>query len=262
MADQPNVFEQQQPATPEQQDMPVVEGGQPPAAEPDVVQVYLQSILNDEGRPKYDSLEKALEALKHSQEYIPQLKQTLQQKETELAEAAEKLKQQQSLEETIQRLKQMSDQEQQPAPTPVTPVEGQVLSEDRIAELFNQLLEQRQLVSTQQTNEAKVNKALNDKFGDKASEVVAQRASELGMTVEQLKQLSQASPDAVLAWFNVKPQTVTSAARTGFVSPPPVAPSDELPRPSKSLLSGATSKEQKEHLKAIRAQVERKYQLA
>lgn len=256
MADQPNVFDE--PALPVVT-VPDPVGGQPIEPEPDKIQEYLQRILNDEGKPKYDSLEKALEALEHSQNYIPQLKQSLQQKETELNEAAEKLKQQTTLEETVQRLKQMSENKEQPIIPVVTAPAGEGLDEARIAQLLEKLLEQKQTASLQQSNEAKVNTAINAKFGEKATEVVAQRAAQLGMTPQQLGQLSQVSPDAVLELFNVKPTTITPAVRSGFSMPPVNAKDGELPKPTKSLLSGATSRDQKAFMLELKQHVYNKH---
>ncbi len=86
MSDQTSVFaeQSQEPATPAQEQAPqqeqqsqVQQPEQPAAPQPsdNVFADQLASITNERGEPKYKDLPTALQALKHSQEYIPSLKQ-------------------------------------------------------------------------------------------------------------------------------------------------------------------------------------------
>ena len=53
-----------------------------PAANPsDLFTDQLAAIKNDQGVPKYDTVEKAIEALQHSQQYIPELKTQMSNQE-------------------------------------------------------------------------------------------------------------------------------------------------------------------------------------
>lgn len=244
MADQPNVFDTQ--------------AVQEPAPAPSSDASYadlLAMIKNEEGKQKYDSLPKALEGLVNAQQYIPQLKTELQQKEAELNELRAKLAQQASVEDVVSRLTAKANQPEavaQPAP-------AGGLDEKAVMSLMEQLLEQRTAASTQAANQAKVQDALTAKYGDKASEVVAQRAQALGTTPQKIGELASQNPSLVLELFNTSAPkgptpTVSSVNSSGFNAPVP-----ELKKPERSLLGGATSKQQADYMRQIREAVYREH---
>lgn len=246
MSDQTSVFtDQNSAATP-----PVQQQQQ---AAPDAYEDLLKGIKNDAGLPKYATLEDALNALKHSQEYIPQVKTQLSQKEQELVDLRAQLAQQASLEDVVSRLTKPS----QPEPQDNHP-KGSGLDESAVMQLVQQQLERNQQVQSAQANQQQVENALKSKFGDKAAEVVKQRAAELGLTPQALGELSSKSPQAVLALFNTQgsqgPKPTTSSVNTSNFSQPQTA----LERPTKSLLTGASSKEQAAYMTKIREEVYRK----
>src|SRR3546814_1625181 len=80
------------------------EGDKQPTPPVDKYADLLKSIKNESGEQKYDSIEKALEALGHSQSFIPQIKSQLTEKEQELERVKAELSQRQSVEEVMQRL--------------------------------------------------------------------------------------------------------------------------------------------------------------
>lgn len=263
MADQPSVFneqnQQETPASQEQAQAPQ-EGvkspesqepqQQPSASSDNVFADQLASIRNERGEPKYKDLPTALEALKHSQEYIPSLKQ---ENETlkEMNERLQKeLQERQALEETIERL---TAQQQQPQEAPTT--EHQGLTEEQITGLLEQRLTQREQQQRETENLKQVDSALRNKFGEKAQEVVKQKCEEYGMTPQEMESWARKNPKAVSALFEVKPNPQgTTRPSTSSVNIPPVRPNEEpsLERPEKSLLSGATMKEQMEYMRKVR----------
>lgn len=246
MADQPNVFE-----------APVIPAApaalQEPTPQSDSAYAHLLSqIKNEMGQPKYDSLPKALEGLANAQQYIPQLKTELQSKEAELIELRAKLAQQAQLEDVVSRL--TANQNQPKAQEPPSQASG--LDEQAVLALF----EKRELAATQATNAQQVHAALTAKFGEKASEMVAAKAAELGTTVQELGKLASQTPAMVLALFNTQgvksPTPVTTSVHIpASYSPDPT----ELQRPEKSLLIGATAKQQAEYMKKIRDHVYAKH---
>lgn len=245
MADQPNVFSEEPTQTPQQQST------QAPTNYADL----LVSIKNEQGQQKYDSVEKALEGLQHSQTYIPQLKTQLSEKDARIAELEAKLNQSASLEEVVSRLQQQN----QPQATE-TPSQANGLDPQAVEQLVRSVLQQDKALSVAQQNQAQVNNAIIQKFGDKAQEVIAQKARELGTTPKQLGELASQSPQMVLALFNTPvgtPAFNTSSLNTTTLEPE----RKPLSRPEKSLLSGATSKEQREFMQRIKAEVRAKYNI-
>lgn len=221
----------------------------PTASSDNLFADQLASITNERGEPKYKDLPTALEALKHSQEYIPQVKQ---QNET-LAQEVERLKaelqQRSSLEETVERLTARQG-EQQP-----TPQELQGLTPEQVEEMLEQRLTQREQQQLAQANSQKVEQAIVEKYGDKARDVVATKAKEYEMSASELQQWAAKNPKAVLALFeiNSSPQGKYQN-HSSSVNIPPTKPRDDndLNPPTKSLMRGASSKDQQEYMRQVR----------
>lgn len=244
MSDQ-SVFTEQSQAT-----QPVVQQQQ---AAPNAYEDLLKGIKNEAGLPKYATIDEALKALQHSQDYIPQVKSQLTQKDQELADLRAKLEQHQSLEDVVSRLAKPN----QPDTKDDHP-NGSGLDESAVMKLVQQQLERNQQTLSAQANQQQVENALKAKYGDKAGDVVKQRAAELGLSPQALGELSSKSPQAVLALFNTqgasgpKP-TISSVNTSSFSQPQPT-----LERPSKSLLTGASSRDQAAYMAKIREEVYRK----
>lgn len=242
MTDQ-SVFSEQNQAT-----QPPVEQQQ--QAQPNAYEDLLKSIRNEQGLPKYATVDEALKALGHSQAYIPEVKSQLAQKEQELAALRAELEQRNSLEEVVSRLAPQN----QPEPKVNQPA-GSVLDEGAVMKLVQQHLEQREMQSAAQANQQQVETALRAKFGEKAGEVVKQRASELGLTPQALGELSSKSPQAVLALFNTSGASAPKPTTSSVNIPPTFKPDSTLERPTKSLLTGASMKEQAAYMAQVRDKV-------
>lgn len=242
MTDQ-SVFSDQTPATKPQE--------QQQQAPTNAYQDLLAGIKNDAGLPKYATVDEALKALAHSQAYIPEVKSQLTQKEQELAQLRAELEQRKSLEEVVSRLATQN----QPEPVVNQPA-GSGLDESAVMKLVQQHLEQREAITVAQANEMQVSDALRAKFGEKAPDVVAQRAAELGITKQAFGELSRKSPQAVLALFNATgapaPKPSLSSVHIPSTHTPDQPP---LQRPTKSLLSGAKTQDQVDFMAQIRAKV-------
>lgn len=244
MTDQSSVFSEQAPAT-----QPLVEQQQ--QAQPNAYEDLLKGIKNEQGLPKYATLEDALKALQHSQAYIPEAKSQLTQQQEEIAKLRQELEQRANLEEVVSRLATQN----QPAPKVDQPA-GSGLDESAVMKLVQQQLEMNQAQASAQQNQQQVETALRAKFGEKAGEVVKQRASELGLTPQALGELSSKSPQAVLALFNTqgasgpKPTTSSVSIHSTHQQGSPV-----LERPAKSLLTGASTKDQMAFMAKVREKV-------
>lgn len=241
MTDQ-SLFNQEQ-----QQQTPAIE--QQPSSSDNSFEDLLKSIKNERGEPKYDSLPKALEGLRHAQEYIPSLKQQLTAYEQELAQLKAQQTQTKNIEELIERL--TAKQDQQSVPT------DSGLDEQKVQDLVANMLRQRDSQQTAIANLNSVENGLKQLYGEKAKDVLVAKSQELGITLEELKGLSAQSPKLVLDLF--KPQapagtkTTTSSVNTSsFLSKPQ---DSALERPSKSLLAGASTKDQIEYMRKIKEDV-------
>ncbi len=233
----------QQQATPAQQE---------PSQE-SVFTNQLSMIKNENGEQKYDSVPKALDALAHSQQYIPQLKTEVSAKDAEIAALKEELAKREAVGDVVDKL---TAQQAQPESTPQ--VSG--LNEQDVLNLVQNFSQQQAQQQTAVTNEKLVSDALFGQYGDKTQEVVANKAAELGMTVEALQGLSQTSPQAALQLFGT---SATSAPKTtsGSINISAQAPKEtfDVAPPEKSLLRGASTNEQIDYLRKIRESVYKKH---
>lgn len=218
----------------------------------------LKGITNEEGRQKYATLEEALKALAHSQSYIPELKDSLSSKEQEIAKLQAELEKRQSVEDVVSRLTSQGT----PAPSEPTTQTVNGLSIDEVNKAVEQRLqalqqqqEQTKAQEIANANVSEVSKTIAAKFGDKASEVVSNKAKELNMSVAELQSMAGKNPNLVLSLFNTQP-SATPKPTTTSVNIPPVNPSmPELAKPERSLLSGATSAQQKEYMMKVKQNV-------
>lgn len=215
----------------------------------------LASIKNENGEQKYKSLDDALSALAHSQQYIPQVRSELASKEQELAELKAKLEATGSVQEMVQKLAEQKDT----TPEQTTQVAG--LDEQAVVDLFKKMSGEEAAANLRKTNSEQVNSTLSAKYGDKANEVVAQRASELGMSLEQLKSLSETSPNVVLELFGTKATPTPTPTTGSYASPQSTPDVTEVAPPTKSLLRGATSQEQAAYMREIKQAVYAKYNI-
>jgi hypothetical protein len=235
-------------------------GATPPAengnaaiqANADLFVEKLLEIKREDGTPKYESVEAALDALKASQEHIRTI-------EAQNAEYKTKAQEAEELKATLERLKGNIVNQEKPAGSPA-PQGG--LSEEAAAQLFEQKLAERDLAKTMEGNLKQVNNQLIEKFGtaDVAGQKVKEKAAELGLSLEDLKALSAKTPKAVLALFGEAPKNPPSNISSS-VRIPPGQSTEELKAPEKSLISGrgATTANQTDYVRRIKENVYKRY---
>lgn len=213
----------------------------------------LASIKNERGEQKYKTLEDALNALKHSQEYIPQLNDQLRQQTEELANARAAAAKIDELEQTLLKLTQ-TDNSNMPAP----PAQNE-MSEEKIAALISRSLETERTKAKATENLSKVVSTMQQAFGDKAEEVFYSKATELGMTMEEINSLASRNPNAAfkLLGVNDKPQGSPSGASNNIRTDGYQAPQDSMiSRNKKQVQIGATSQQLREETINSRKMVE------
>jgi len=260
MADQaPSIFEPQVPQEPQN---PAPTPATPTAQEPPSVTPesifgdLLSAIKNERGEQKYDSVPKALEGLQHSQSFIAQLKQESETLRQELEKVKAEMTKRESVEDVVARLTASQG-------NPATP--ESVLDEQKAAALFERMLQETRTKESLESNVKSVQQELVSKFGssEAAQKAVVQKAQALGTTPEEIGKLSAQNPKMVLELFNSVQRAHTGAPPTpsvntdSFLGTPPK--DDGLQKPEKSLLAGATYKEQLEYLKKIREDVYKRH---
>lgn len=247
MSDQNDVFsnpKEQTPGDPQQKENSQV----------DIFADQLKMIKNESGEQKYDSVPKALEGLAHAQAFIPQLKTELQAKEAELEALKQKLEGTASMEDIVARLTaQKQEPKEEQAATPAQEPTG-ALDEKAVLELVQRYQQQSEAQKAADNNVKQVTDSLTAKFGEKTQDAIQSKATELGVTTDYIKELAKTSPKMVLSLFGTTakvPAPTTNSIKTSLDVPNP----EPLERPSKSLLSGATSKEQAEYMERIKRDV-------
>jgi len=213
----------------------------------------LNNIKNDSGERKYNTVESALEALKHSQEYIP----NLQTDKDNLAAELDKFKSQQSklddLTSIVEKLTatkvEQSDQTKE------------TLGEQDVAKLVQAALSQNKLESTRDTNTRSVTDALAGKYGTEAEKEFYGKAEALGMTKEAFNDLAATSPKAVLSFFGdiTQQASLTTGKENINHSFQKPAPSGKVEKSEKSLMAGATTKDLTDEMARHKAAVYAKY---
>ncbi|WP_155638770.1 hypothetical protein [Burkholderia territorii] len=158
----------------------------------------LSAIRNEAGEQKYKTLEDALNALKHSQEYIPQLKQQLTEREQELQRVSGEKRSQEEIERTVQELARKLNEQTDNKPNG--------LSQEQIAELVNRTLSQNKTKEQAEANQQAVVQELTKQFGEKAKEKYFEAAADMGLSIEEMDALAAKSPKAVLKALGITGQ--------------------------------------------------------
>lgn len=216
----------------------------------------LAAIKNEDGLQKYASVDEALKGAANAQTYIPQIKGELATKDATIATLQAELDKRASVEDVVSRLTAPTPQE---PPATVTPAAAAGLDEDAAFKLFEKLSEQKERASALFNNRQKVSDALNAKFGENLGSEMAAKAAQLGTTPKALGDMASENPDVVLALFSTTAAPVAGLTNTSHNIPPVNPDNEPLKAPTKSLLSGSTSKEQAEFMRKIKADTYKKY---
>ena len=148
----------------------------------------------------------------------------------------------------------------QPANPPATPAVQ--LDESALADLVERQLTQREKQAQAQANLSTVVTTLRNQFGDKAEAEFYGKASELGMSKEEINALAAKSPTAVLTMLGVKQQsaskpnqpfTTTSTVNTAAYTPQPETFIGRNPKP---VIVGATTQDINESMQRAKKMVE------
>lgn len=200
----------------------------------------LKGIVNDKGEQKYKTVEDALEALNHSQQFIETLKQEAAQKDNRIAELGVEVNTLKAVEDIVKDLK--------PNVEPVTTVQDPKpvdngLNEDKVAQLIKDALDNTRQNDVRNENKTSVANELAKLYGDKTGEVVSQKAKELNMKPSDLGKMSEENPALVLSLFKDVKVENTSPTKTSIQSNPNQVQSNDMPTTDKNLITGAVTEE-------------------
>lgn len=150
----------------------------------------LQGITNQEGKPKYSTVEQALGSIPHAQNHISQLERDNQEYKQKLEEFEQKM---QEYEQELQRQKSVESLLEERDRKPE-------LSQDDLDAYLEQKLSAREQARIAKENTASVANSLVEIYGDKgtAEKEFLALQDELGV---DLASLAAQSPKAVLRYF-------------------------------------------------------------
>lgn len=177
----------------------------------------LASIKNDNGEQKYRNVEEALKALANAQEYIPKLHQEVDALRTKNSALEESYNNQLSIAEKLDKVLQEQEatreytsrffEETKQDPPDDMPKESVADEEPPSAPSFNEddlYNSFRQRMSAEETSRKEaenlkyVENNIVKMYGDKSVDFLKAKASEVGMSLNDLKDLSSRSPKAAL----------------------------------------------------------------
>ena len=167
----------------------------------------LSSIVNEQGKPKYSTVEDALKGLLNAQAHI----KTIQEENQLLREATTKAK---TMEELVAALK--PSPEVVPNPTPKT-------QEIDIEKVIEAKLSALELKKREDANINTVVSKLKEVHGDKASEQFYADAAALGFDKATINDLAKKSPSAVFKLLGIQekaPVTNPAGVRTDALNVP------------------------------------------
>lgn len=180
----------------------------------------LKEIKNDKGEQKYKTPEEAFKALKHAQDYIPSLHQQIDALKTEKKTLEDRYEKSLSIEEKLDLLLNKEvDVEDTETPVPdIKPVETNNFNIDQIDEIIEKRLMQREQMSVENSNISLVSSTFESLYGEKAKEVIANKATEMGVTPEYFKNIAKTSPNMIFSIFGINNTKGSSNLNSTFKS--------------------------------------------
>lgn len=147
-------------------------------------QNLLETLVGD--GQKYKTAEELAKGYQNADAHIATLTQELQELKAQQTSS-------QNITDAVNSKKDSQDEV-----TNGTPANLNSLSKDELINLMKNVMNEDKTHNVQKTNLSQVDEFLINKFGDKAPEEAARIAEANGMTIAQLKDLSVASPQAVI----------------------------------------------------------------
>ena len=205
---------------------PATDDNQTPVAQPALTLPTELVEMIGEGK-KYANVEAALASIVPAQSHIANI-------EGENAQYKTKLESNDKLDTILQKLNQPTEQ-------PGAPTSTQALNVGDIVNAVKADLQQEATVATKTSNRASVEAKMTEKFGEAAPAKTVEIAQQLGMTIQDLTTLCEASPNAALQLMGVNAQPVSQERlQTDQLDGAPIVGDPQAP---KTVMFGAKSKD-------------------
>lgn len=214
----------------------------------------LSNIKNERGEQKYKNIEEALKALASSQEYIPKLHREIDNLKSHNSVLESQYEKALSIEEKINLLLEEQESKQQvfeqeadpPKPEPVTPPqqensESNSFDPDNLYKDFRNRMYEEEKNLIAQKNAKDVSDIVYKFYGEKSGEYISNKATELGMSVESLKNLASSSPKAALSLLGLSGKREMNISNSYNSSNFKTTEDNEIRRNQKSLIGGTTA---------------------
>ncbi len=211
-------------------------GDQPPKED---LPEFLKEITNEKGEPKYSSVEDALKALKASQEHISTL-------ESENKMYKEKQQSNKAVEDILAQLDSTNNN---------TDDNQEGFSMEDIQKVVEGVIESKEASAAAQRNLSTVKENLTNQYGEKAQEVYANKAKDLGLSVEMLDHLATISPKAVTEYFGNKNSGTTTKMINSSVNTEAFLAQQRTEEKSGPVMFGASTADMLNSWKAAAEQV-------
>lgn len=195
----------------------------------DALAQKIATIQNEQGQPKYDSIEKAIESLKPKEDYIRKLEEENRQERElrkqlseQLEEAKKSMDVENKLKEKLEKDTSGNDTEQP---------SGANVDEETLASLVAKLMEQESEKKTRQSNQDKFKASIKD-LAEDTDEYLEKAASKVGLSKQYLLDIAAHNPDAARILISGEKEstpgkTTSNVNTTGFQQPAP-----DKPKPS------------------------------
>lgn len=204
---------------------------------PDPIMTKLFQIRNENGDPKYKTVEAALDALAASQQFIPTLLSEKQQMQTQLEDATKKLQELGTVDDLLKRMgSQPSKSGEEPKTNDSTP-----MTEETLTKIVQKVLDTRDVDHKRDQNLKTVIDAVVKTYGDQAGAHIQKRATEMGVTPDHLRDLARSTPSMALELLIPKTKSVVAPSQSSIIPPTQVPTGNEYPTYERGAARGGMS---------------------
>ncbi len=161
----------------------------------------LQELVG-EGK-KFATVEELARGKEEADKFIDQLKEELKMTREQMVELEEKASKRETVSDLVDAVRNANQHEDDSG-------RNQSISEDKLQEMVNSILDGRHEKQTRLANYQQANQAVLDKFNgdvEAARAYTAERAKQLGITTDKLKALGEESPSAFKQLMEVSHRT-------------------------------------------------------
>lgn len=204
---------------------------------PDPIMTKLLQIRNENGDPKYKTVEAALDALAASQQFIPTLLSEKQQMQTQLENATKKLQELGTVDDLLKRMgSQPSKSGEESKTTDSTP-----MTEETLTKIVQKVLDTRDVDHKRDQNLKTVIDAVVKTYGDQAGSHIQKRATEMGVTPDHLRDLAKTTPSMALELLLPKQKSVVAPSQSSIIPPTQIPDGNEYPTYERGAARGGLS---------------------